>query len=383
MSAPVVQGWCPGAHRPMRSGDGLVVRVRPWLGALTPDQARGLAHLAERCGNGRIEITSRANLQLRGVQEATLSPLLDGLAALDLLDPDDGSEARRNVILPPRLEGPWDQTAMAQALCDGLRDPAFAALPGKFGFAVDAGTGRQLVGISGDIRIESAGDRLILRADGADLGCPMADEDAAVRAALDLALWFIAHGVGQDGRGRMKRLTVPLPDTARGTVAPDPALPSPRPGADSGGLYIAAAFGQLTPGALRALAGAARGALRITPYRMVYLPGVADLPEPVSGLIAAPDDPRLNVIACTGAPDCPQAGADIRALALHLAPRLNDTGPLHLSGCAKGCAHPRAAPMTLVARDGGFDLVKQGAPWDEPCRRGLTHADLDALFPET
>ena len=29
MSAPVIQGWCPGALRPMMSGDGLVVRVRP------------------------------------------------------------------------------------------------------------------------------------------------------------------------------------------------------------------------------------------------------------------------------------------------------------------------------------------------------------------
>ena len=33
MSAPIVQGWCPGAHRPMMSGDGLVVRVRLALGA--------------------------------------------------------------------------------------------------------------------------------------------------------------------------------------------------------------------------------------------------------------------------------------------------------------------------------------------------------------
>ena len=31
MSAPQVKGWCPGAHRPMMSGDGLVVRIRPRL----------------------------------------------------------------------------------------------------------------------------------------------------------------------------------------------------------------------------------------------------------------------------------------------------------------------------------------------------------------
>jgi precorrin-3B synthase len=50
MSEPAIRGWCPGAHRPMASGDGLVVRVRPPLGELTPAQAEGLADLADRFG---------------------------------------------------------------------------------------------------------------------------------------------------------------------------------------------------------------------------------------------------------------------------------------------------------------------------------------------
>jgi precorrin-3B synthase len=37
---PLVKGWCPGALRPMLSGDGLVVRVRAYGGGLTQDQAR-------------------------------------------------------------------------------------------------------------------------------------------------------------------------------------------------------------------------------------------------------------------------------------------------------------------------------------------------------
>ncbi|WP_252979256.1 hypothetical protein [Mameliella alba] len=41
MSAPEIKGWCPGAWRPMLSGDGLVVRVRPHLARLDADQARG------------------------------------------------------------------------------------------------------------------------------------------------------------------------------------------------------------------------------------------------------------------------------------------------------------------------------------------------------
>ena len=39
MSRPEAKGWCPGAYRPMMSGDGLVVRVRPTLARLTRDLA--------------------------------------------------------------------------------------------------------------------------------------------------------------------------------------------------------------------------------------------------------------------------------------------------------------------------------------------------------
>ena len=41
-----VKGWCPGALRPMLSGDGLIVRIRPFCGAFSLEQARGLADLA-------------------------------------------------------------------------------------------------------------------------------------------------------------------------------------------------------------------------------------------------------------------------------------------------------------------------------------------------
>lgn len=37
MSVPIIQGWCPGALRPMASGDGLVVRIRLPGGRMTPD----------------------------------------------------------------------------------------------------------------------------------------------------------------------------------------------------------------------------------------------------------------------------------------------------------------------------------------------------------
>ena len=112
-----IKGWCPGALRPMASGDGLVLRIRAPNGRLTPDQARSIAGLSRRHGNGLIDLTSRANLQLRGVDAAGHLASLDALAELGLLDPDAGAESRRNVILSPfaPVDSPAWQAAAAIA----------------------------------------------------------------------------------------------------------------------------------------------------------------------------------------------------------------------------------------------------------------------------
>ena len=60
--APVIKGWCPGALTPMMSGDGLVVRVRPFGGRISAEQAKGLADLATQSGNGMMDLSSRCLL---------------------------------------------------------------------------------------------------------------------------------------------------------------------------------------------------------------------------------------------------------------------------------------------------------------------------------
>jgi precorrin-3B synthase len=84
----------------------------------------------------------------------------------------------------------------------------------------------------------------------------------------------------------------------------------------------------------------------------------------------------LRVSACTGAPSCQAAHAETRALAAALAPYLPAHAHLHISGCAKGCAHPGASAATLVANAGGFDLIRDGSTRDAPARRGLTRARI-------
>ena len=101
VKGPIIKGWCPGALRPMLSGDGLVVRVRPRGGRLSAAQVAGIADLSARHGNGLIDLSARANLQLRGVTDGSYDALMAGLQALGLLDESAETEARRNILVTP------------------------------------------------------------------------------------------------------------------------------------------------------------------------------------------------------------------------------------------------------------------------------------------
>lgn len=371
---PAAKGWCPGAHRPMASGDGLIVRVRPLLARLTAAQAQGLCDAAETYGSGILDLTSRANLQIRGVEESGHAALLERLAALGLLDAEPALEGRRNILVDPFWQ-PGDDTARIAAGLAARLD-ALPDLPPKVGFAMDAGTERRLDSASADIRIErAAGGGLILRADGAAAGAPVTAE-GAVDAVLALARWFAGTGGAASGRMARHLPGRTLPDIAAPRIAPAAAGAPPSPGMTPLGPAYGVPFGQIEAAALAdLLRRSAAVALRTTPFRLLVLEGGA--PVAADGFLAA-DGPLLRVDACAGAPFCPSASVATRPLARRLVPPPG--GRLHVSGCAKGCARATPATLTLVGRDGLFDLVRDGAAWDAPAETGLSPAAVTARF---
>jgi precorrin-3B synthase len=148
----------------------------------------------------------------------------------------------------------------------------------------------------------------------------------------------------------------------------------------------AAPFGRLSSNQLEQLATFASGddaELRVTPWRStVIAPVTRERAQQLLGSLAAldliiePDDPRLAVAACPGAPACSSASVNTRDDAALFAPLARDlaaggTG-LHVSGCIKGCAKSDATPVTLVGRDGCYDLVLDGRPVDIAARSGLS-----------
>lgn len=372
MTAWEIKGWCPGALRPMQSGDGLVVRIRPPLGRLTPTQAAAIAEASETHGNGIIDLSARANLQLRGVTEASHQPLIDDLRAHHLIDPDIETESLRNLIVTPFRE--LATRSLAATLTAALA--RMPKLPGKFGFALDTGPRPILTQASADIRVERAVDgRLILRPDGHPLGQPVTD---LAQDAIAMANWFTASGGATNGRGRMAALIAKGIAPPNCTLAPAEPLPTPTPGLHPDGALLALAFGQMRAETLHKLAELNRE-IRPTPWRMLLLAGATELPA-IAGLITDPADPILRITACTGAPACPQALGDTRQLARQLAPHLAAGQTLHISGCAKGCAHPSAAGTTLTATGQGYDLIRNGTAHDTPSQRNLSpQAILDHL----
>lgn len=365
------------------SGDGLVVRIRARGGRLEPEAVRAIAELSSRFGNGLIDLSARANVQLRGVTPESHAPLIDGLRALGLIDASPEAEARRNITVTPFWKTSDGTADLAGRLALALAADDAPHTPGKFGYSVDPGPAPVLGDVSADIRIERGTDGgLIVRPDGSDAGAP-ATEETAVPLALDLARWFLASGGAPANRGRMAA------HLARGAVLPDAystataqanAAPASAPGPLPQGFLTAFAFGQTTAETLAALADL--GPIRLTPWRMVLIEGAAEAPA-ILGLITDPADPILNVTACTGAPGCPQARGATRALARRLAPLVPQGRHLHVSGCAKGCAHPAAAPATLVASGGTYDLILNGSAADQPVRSALDPDAITAsdLFP--
>jgi len=372
MKAFAIKGWCPSALRPMLSGDGLVVRIRPHSGRLSAAQALGIADLATRHGNGLIDLTGRANLQIRGVSVEGHARLIAGLAPLGLIDTNAELEAQRNILVAPFWRG-GDETEALAAELERVLAVRPLGLPHKFGFAVDCGASRVLAEAPADIRIERGMDGgLIVRADGSEMGHPVRTADA-VDIAISLAGWFVASGGANGGRGRMAAHLASgtrLPVAFAGEVKPALATSQPQPGLLAADALIGLAFGQMQSATLKELGSRAAG-LRLTPWRMILLEGQREMPQR-DGLVTSADDPRLRIAACTGAPGCPEAKAETRAFAAALAPHVPKHVQLHVSGCAKGCAHPKPSALTLVGTDSGFDLVRHGTARDAPELRGLT-----------
>ncbi len=388
------KGWCPGALRPMQTGDGLLVRVKPRAGAFKLEALKAIADAAGRFGSGEIDLTNRANLQLRGLSNASYEDAIVALGAAGLIDRAAAAEAVRNVVVDPLSGLDPDRRDMRPLATELERLLAerreLHALPGKFGFSL---SGRAADGGSqttADITVTAAGHEwCAIWLDGEVRTVARVGFGDALSGISRLASAFLTLTAQHSHLRRMRDAVAVAGSSAIFLSANlEPTGHSPPKAAHqdiSVGLLgpetapfavgVGLPFGRISAADLLRLCEAASAPgctdVRLSPARVLVFPACeraaasALIARAESlGLITHGSDARLVMDVCPGAPACRNATTTTRADAVRLVAALAAAGArvpqIHISGCQKGCARRTPAALTFVARDGNYDLVRNG-----------------------
>jgi precorrin-3B synthase len=386
----------------MQTGDGLLVRLNPIAGGVSPKALIGLCESAARHGNGIMEVTARGSLQIRGLT-AESAPLLAtevdalGIAVRTGVPVETGPLAGLdpNEIADPRT--------LAERIRAGIKAAGLGNRLGpKVSVVVDGGGRLTMDTVLADVRLvaerrdartgrDGAGNAWRLSVAGDGTASPLASlpELAAVDATL--AILDAIGALGRDGRSRDmepehlaalalaskgSRSTLP-PSVEREHLQGLSSTPLGNlPLANSQyALSIALPFGSMPAETLIALANAAASLgtceIRFAPRRTLLVlglsePACAELRNAAAslGFVTDPADPRTKIAACPGSPACASGHIATREIAEEIAKKacdiLDSSVSVHVSGCAKGCAHPGEASLTLVGGEKGAGLVVSG-----------------------
>ncbi|MFG3113318.1 precorrin-3B synthase [Streptomyces sp. NPDC048197] len=419
---------CPGALRLHPAADGHLARVRIPAGDLTARQAHALADAADLLGDGRLSLTSRGNVELRGLPDGCGGRLAELLHDAGLL-PSERHERIRNILASP-LAGldrntpadvRWWARRLDELLCASDSAPA---LSGRFLFVLDDGRG-DVAALGGDVTLVAesgitgdgaAGGGALLRVGDDPAALRIAGPDAP-RAALAAAETFLtAAAAGGTGAWRVRELPeghalsardvaaglraagIEASYVAEGEGVAEPVVrhaDSSAPGIIEGrdgrrALSVLAPLGRLSVAQWRLLASLAAdegsGGLRLTPWRGIVVPGLpaaAAAPRlralSAAGLVTDPSSPWHRIGACTGRPGCAKSLTDVRAdvtaaveAGVPLPPGLPasipvpPSAPLYWSGCERRCGHPHGTWIDVLATEAGYRVAVVGPDTPRP-----------------
>ena len=387
-------------------------RLRMPGGILSAHQFRGLADIAERFGGGYVDVTTRANLQLREIGPQRVLDVLMAVQELGLTSRGSGADNIRNITASPTAgidaQELIDTRPYARALHHHiLNQRELYGLPRKFNIAFDGGGRISVLEDTNDVGFAAvavaegaavpAGVYFRLELGGItghgdfarDTGVLVTPQEC-VAVAVAVVRAFIEHGDRTDpkrarlkyvldrlGRDQFlaeteKHLGAPLrrvpPNTwrPRGPVAKHAHIgvhAQRQPGFNYVG--VALPVGRLTATQMRGIAALAEthgsGSLRLTVWQNLLISDVADAGVPAVvagierlGLSSSASNIRGALVACTGNTGCKFAATDTKgqalALAKHLDSRLTLDQPvnIHLTGCPHSCAQHYVGDVGLL-----------------------------------
>ena len=382
--------------------ESLMMRCRIAGGSISSSQFRGLAEIASDWGPGHIDLTTRANLQVREIMPKDCPAVLMKLSDLGLSSQGSGADNVRNITAtattgfdPDEL---IDVMPYARAIHHYiLKNRDLYGLPRKFNisydsggvvstctdtndigfYAVKVGTNdhnitpgiyfrMHLCGITGHKQFASDCGILLTPAETIPVAAALMrvfieNGDRTNRKKARLKYLVDDWGIPKTLAETAKKLTFELRDFP--LAACEPSLPKFKHGhlgihpQNDGNNYLGVLtpVGRLSCQQMHAIAAIAdhygRGEIRLTVWQNLIIPGIPDamLEAATAAVIACGFDYRPasitgGIIACTGSRGCKYAAADTKGNAIDLGQyleaqvQLDQPVNIHLTGCPHSCA---------------------------------------------
>ena len=392
---------CPGLFYGSSAQDGMLARMRIPGGILTAQQCDAIANLADDFGAGYVQVTNRANVQIREIHTPIAPHVFRRLQTLELAAQTVSLDPIRNIMASPTAgidsQMLIDTRPLVKALDDAIQTHSeWAVLSPKFSVCFDGG---ELVSVHdrrNDITLVAhrlpsleIGFRVCLNVEAHNSG------DVGVFIPKNQCLAFLAaltqvyldYTQNYDsGKGRKPRFRdllaswgvenclervenlLKLSLRREANLLRSSTQPYYHLGIHSqrqiglSYLGIALPLGRLESWQLRSLAALTQtfgsGSLRLTPWQTLLFPDVSD--DRLGDLERAIADLRLHtsatrfdsaLVACSGRTGCASGLTDTQAHALALSElsiSLDQPLNIHFSGCEKSCAQQTPSDIALV-----------------------------------
>ncbi|MEG3863980.1 precorrin-3B synthase, partial [Microcoleus sp. herbarium12] len=392
---------CPGLFSGSRARDGILSRMRIPGGILNVAQCGAIANLVDRYSTGCLQVTNRANLQIRELHSEIPAEVWQDLQELGLASRRIEVDPIRNIMASPTAgidrQNLLDTRPLVAAWDNYLQThPELSELSAKFSIGFDGGESVSIRDLRNDILLVAqkrpTNSEIIfsLHLNGVETGI-IIEESQCISVLASLTNAYLEytknqqringkkprlrHLIGDWGTEKyLKKVEKNLPlalrresiELSERAIAPNSNLGiHTQRQSDFSYIGIALPLGKLESKQLRNLANLAKNlsgsTLRLTPWQNLL---ISDIPnsevfevnQQIADLGLHSSATRLDscLVACAGSSGCASAATDTQSDALamvrDLAQKLtiDRSINIHFSGCSKSCAQHQPIDITLV-----------------------------------
>ncbi|BAZ83858.1 precorrin-3B synthase [Dolichospermum compactum] len=405
MILPIPFTDCPGLFYNTAAQDGLLYRLRIPGGIINYNQFQAIADIADNYGSGYIDITNRANIQIREIKDSINVEVLKKLQALGLASTDAKIDHIRNIMTNPTAGIDTEELLDTRPLVRDWEEyinthSQLSELSAKFSVCFDSGSKISVRYQPNDIilaaELNNSNVYLRLYLSYGEKGEPAKDTgilckpEETIQVLAALAETYLQH-IDTTNRRKprlreiinnittekyfhqfQQNLNPHILNTKKTPLCASAPLREKThigiyPQQQTGLYYIGIVLplGRLETWQMRSLANIAKrygdDNIRLTPWQNLLL---TDIPQnQISkveqeithlGLNSSPTDIKSFLIACSGKRGCAAASTETKDDALNLVKYLDSLMILdspvniHFSGCSKSCAQHTQADITLL-----------------------------------